>query len=95
MESIDIVYFSSQGFKEKNKFIAAQGKIPGFSKAGLDFIRYINASVLPGPKLETVADFWRMIWEQKTATIVMLTNLKERKEVRLTADSICRPPVLR
>lgn len=25
-----------------------------------------------------------MIWEQKTATIVMLTNLKERKEVRLT-----------
>ncbi|XP_075894507.1 receptor-type tyrosine-protein phosphatase epsilon-like isoform X2 [Nelusetta ayraudi] len=45
------------GFKEKNKFIAAQG-----------------------PKLETVADFWRMVWEQKTATIVMLTNLKERKE---------------
>uniref|UniRef100_A0A8D0ACI8 Receptor-type tyrosine-protein phosphatase epsilon n=1 Tax=Sander lucioperca TaxID=283035 RepID=A0A8D0ACI8_SANLU len=32
------------------------------------------------PKLETVADFWRMVWEQKTATIVMLTNLKERKE---------------
>uniref|UniRef100_A0A672JH20 Receptor-type tyrosine-protein phosphatase n=1 Tax=Salarias fasciatus TaxID=181472 RepID=A0A672JH20_SALFA len=44
------------GYKEKSKFIAAQGK-----------------------KL-TVADFWRMIWEQKTATIVMLTNLKERKE---------------
>ncbi|XP_062858967.1 receptor-type tyrosine-protein phosphatase epsilon isoform X2 [Trichomycterus rosablanca] len=45
------------GFKDKNKFIAAQG-----------------------PKQETVADFWRMVWEQKSATIVMLTNLKERKE---------------
>ena len=37
--------------------------------------------LLPGPKQETVNDFWRMIWEQKCATIVMLTNLKERKEV--------------
>ncbi|XP_076856125.1 receptor-type tyrosine-protein phosphatase epsilon isoform X3 [Brachyhypopomus gauderio] len=45
------------GYKDKNKFIAAQG-----------------------PKQETVSDFWRMIWEQKSATIVMLTNLKERKE---------------
>uniref|UniRef100_A0A4W5MJ86 protein-tyrosine-phosphatase n=1 Tax=Hucho hucho TaxID=62062 RepID=A0A4W5MJ86_9TELE len=54
---------------------------------------YINASYIhgytdnnkfiaaQGPKQDTVADFWRMIWEQKTATIVMLTNLKERKEV--------------
>lgn len=36
---------------------------------------------LPGPKEDTVADFWRMIWEQKVSTVVMLTNLKERKEV--------------
>uniref|UniRef100_A0A8C7KVT0 Receptor-type tyrosine-protein phosphatase epsilon n=1 Tax=Oncorhynchus kisutch TaxID=8019 RepID=A0A8C7KVT0_ONCKI len=50
---------------------------------------YINASYIDvtchslfsiGPMHDTVADFWRMVWEQKTATIVMLTNLKERKE---------------
>lgn len=46
-----------------------------------------------GPKLETVADFWRMIWEQKTTTIVMLTNLKERKEVCLRA-SFCTAIIL-
>ncbi|KAJ8794030.1 hypothetical protein J1605_003440 [Eschrichtius robustus] len=40
----------------------------------------VSITSLPGPKQETVNDFWRMIWEQKSATIVMLTNLKERKE---------------
>lgn len=83
-QAIDNVYFSPQGFKEKNKFIAAQGKSSGFSRAGCVSFVYKYICLLPGPKLETVADFWRMIWEQKTATIVMLTNLKERKEVGLT-----------
>ena len=34
-----------------------------------------------GPKPKTVNDFWRMIFEQKCPTIVMLTTLKEMGKV--------------
>ena len=34
-----------------------------------------------GPTRETVEDFWRMIWEQETAVIVMLTQVDERGQV--------------
>ncbi|KAI5610225.1 receptor-type tyrosine-protein phosphatase C isoform X1 [Silurus asotus] len=43
-----------EGYKESNKYIAAQG-----------------------PKEETMADFWTMIWEQKTSIIVMVTRCEE------------------
>ncbi|KAI4877099.1 hypothetical protein NFI96_026452, partial [Prochilodus magdalenae] len=43
-----------EGYKESNKYIAAQG-----------------------PKEETVGDFWRMIWEQNTSIIVMVTRCEE------------------
>ncbi|XP_046858728.1 receptor-type tyrosine-protein phosphatase T-like [Xenia sp. Carnegie-2017] len=54
---------------------------------------YINASFVDGkcekyyiatqgPKPKTVNDFWRMIFEQKCPTIVMLTTLKEMGKVK-------------
>jgi len=35
-----------------------------------------------GPNPDTVADLWRMVWEQATATIVMVTNCEEKGRVR-------------
>uniref|UniRef100_A0A1I8FHV6 Tyrosine-protein phosphatase domain-containing protein n=1 Tax=Macrostomum lignano TaxID=282301 RepID=A0A1I8FHV6_9PLAT len=35
-----------------------------------------------GPLPDTIGDFWRMIWEQKTSTVVMMTRLEERSRVK-------------
>ncbi|XP_075528367.1 tyrosine-protein phosphatase Lar isoform X4 [Dermacentor variabilis] len=35
-----------------------------------------------GPLPETCSDFWRMVWEQHSVTIVMMTKLEERTRVK-------------
>uniref|UniRef100_A0A9J7YLQ8 Receptor-type tyrosine-protein phosphatase C n=1 Tax=Cyprinus carpio carpio TaxID=630221 RepID=A0A9J7YLQ8_CYPCA len=55
---------------------------------------YINASFIEGyrepkkyiaaqgPKDETVVDFWRMVWEQKSSIIVMVTRCEEGNKTK-------------
>uniref|UniRef100_A0A8C7UR60 protein-tyrosine-phosphatase n=1 Tax=Oncorhynchus mykiss TaxID=8022 RepID=A0A8C7UR60_ONCMY len=61
-------------------------------KRGQEFTDYINASFIDGyrqkdyfiatqgPLSHTVEDFWRMVWEYRCHSIVMLTELKEREQ---------------
>lgn len=37
-----------------------------------------------GPMLNTVTDFWEMVWQEEAPLIVMITKLQERKEVPLS-----------
>uniref|UniRef100_A0A8C0BDB1 protein-tyrosine-phosphatase n=1 Tax=Buteo japonicus TaxID=224669 RepID=A0A8C0BDB1_9AVES len=37
-----------------------------------------------GPMLNTVTDFWEMVWQEEVPLIVMITKLQERKEVPLS-----------
>nr|CAD7398702.1 unnamed protein product [Timema poppensis] len=48
-----------------------------------DGYRKHNAYVATqGPLQDTIADFWRMCWELRTATIVMMTKLEERTRIK-------------
>ncbi|XP_075740234.1 receptor-type tyrosine-protein phosphatase T-like isoform X2 [Rhipicephalus microplus] len=62
--------------------------------AGFDKADYINASYLPGykfprkyiatqgPMAATVTDFWRMVWQEGSCKVVMLTNLEEQGKTK-------------
>lgn len=49
----------------------------------IDGYRKQNAYIATqGPLAETIGDFWRMVWEQRTASVVMMTRLEEKSRVR-------------
>ncbi|XP_028829956.1 receptor-type tyrosine-protein phosphatase delta isoform X25 [Denticeps clupeoides] len=49
----------------------------------IDGYRKQNAYIATqGPLPETFGDFWRMIWEQRSSNIVMMTKLEERSRVK-------------
>uniref|UniRef100_A0A3B3DUG5 protein-tyrosine-phosphatase n=1 Tax=Oryzias melastigma TaxID=30732 RepID=A0A3B3DUG5_ORYME len=49
----------------------------------IDGYRKQNAYIATqGPLSETFGDFWRMVWEQRTASVVMMTRLEEKSRIK-------------
>ncbi|XP_061775721.1 receptor-type tyrosine-protein phosphatase S-like isoform X12 [Nerophis ophidion] len=49
----------------------------------VDGYRKQNAYIATqGPLAETFGDFWRMVWEQRAASVVMMTRLEEKSRVK-------------
>uniref|UniRef100_A0A673CJT0 Receptor-type tyrosine-protein phosphatase F n=1 Tax=Sphaeramia orbicularis TaxID=375764 RepID=A0A673CJT0_9TELE len=60
--------------------------VPGSDYINANYIdgyRKQNAYIATqGPLPETLSDFWRMVWEQRTCTIIMMTRLEEKSRVK-------------
>uniref|UniRef100_A0A1A8LYL5 Receptor-type tyrosine-protein phosphatase F n=1 Tax=Nothobranchius pienaari TaxID=704102 RepID=A0A1A8LYL5_9TELE len=60
--------------------------VPGSDYINANYIdgyRKQNAYIATqGPLAETFGDFWRMVWEQRTASVVMMTRLEEKSRIK-------------
>ncbi|RVE62112.1 hypothetical protein OJAV_G00177380 [Oryzias javanicus] len=60
--------------------------VPGSDYINANYIdgyRKQNAYIATqGPLPETLSDFWRMVWEQRSSTVIMMTRLEEKSRVK-------------
>ena len=45
-------------------------------------MKYVDECFTAGPLPKTVVDFWRLVWQEKPLTIVMVTNLVEGTKIK-------------
>lgn len=50
---------------------------------------HVLCCCVEGPKEDTVSDFWRMVWEQQSSIIVMVTRCEEGNRVRTAVLIFC------
>ncbi|XP_056613899.1 receptor-type tyrosine-protein phosphatase delta-like isoform X22 [Triplophysa dalaica] len=79
-------YANVIAYDHSRVLLSAIDGIPGSDYINSNYIdgyRKQNAYIATqGPLPETFGDFWRMIWEQRSANIVMMTKLEERSRVK-------------
>ncbi|XP_019386827.1 PREDICTED: receptor-type tyrosine-protein phosphatase F isoform X6 [Crocodylus porosus] len=79
-------YANVIAYDHSRVILASIDGVPGSDYINANYIdgyRKQNAYIATqGPLPETLSDFWRMVWEQRTATIVMMTRLEEKSRVK-------------
>ncbi|XP_040613213.1 receptor-type tyrosine-protein phosphatase delta isoform X39 [Mesocricetus auratus] len=79
-------YANVIAYDHSRVLLSAIEGIPGSDYVNANYIdgyRKQNAYIATQGSLpETFGDFWRMVWEQRSATVVMMTKLEERSRVK-------------
>ncbi|XP_061096133.1 protein tyrosine phosphatase receptor type Fa isoform X3 [Conger conger] len=79
-------YANVIAYDHSRVILASVDGVPGSDYINANYIdgyRKQNAYIATqGPLPETLSDFWRLVWEQRTNTIVMMTRLEEKSRIK-------------
>ncbi|RMC19412.1 hypothetical protein DUI87_04022 [Hirundo rustica rustica] len=85
-------YANVIAYDHSRVLLSAIEGIPGSDYINANYIdgyRKQNAYIATqGALPETFGDFWRMMWEQQGATVVMMTKLEERSRIKKVIESV-------